>query len=124
MQSVLQGQLQGDALQQAGAGGQIHQEVQITVGSGLITGHGPERRQIGGAVLRGDLPDPWSLSQQVVEAHGSPEAMGSLSEAAQLGLPPRFMVTAGLRSNEKGAPCRAPLGRLQGLGSRCPGRGL
>ena len=27
-------------------------------------------------------------------------------------------------SNEKGAPCRAPLGRLQGLGSRCPGRSL
>jgi uncharacterized protein (TIGR00106 family) len=27
-------------------------------------------------------------------------------------------------ANEKGAPCRAPLGRLQGLGSRCPGRGL
>lgn len=26
--------------------------------------------------------------------------------------------------NEKGAPYRAPLGRLQGLGSRCPGRGL
>jgi hypothetical protein len=27
-------------------------------------------------------------------------------------------------ANEKGAPCRAPFGRLQGLGSRCPGRGL
>jgi hypothetical protein len=34
------------------------------------------------------------------------------------------MITAELFPNKKGAPCRTPLGQLQGLGSRCPGRGL
>ena len=105
-------------------GGQVHQEVEITVGSGLITGHGAERRQIGGAVRGGDLPDPWSLSQQVVEAHGCPEARVIPREATRLALPSQFMVTAGLSSNGKGAPYRAPLGRLQGLDSRCAGCGL
>jgi hypothetical protein len=49
-----------------------------------------------------------------------------------LDMPPRDIGTAELGSYEKGAPCLAPysfavakgLGRLQGLGSRCPSRRL
>jgi len=46
LQQILQLQLQGGVIQQAGALGQVHQQIHIAAGTGLVARHRPEYSQV------------------------------------------------------------------------------